>query len=66
MEPLVVAAAEIVAMLDVKRARVFQLVAAPGFPEPVATLSVGKVWLYADVVAWAERTGRAVHPLPAR
>lgn len=61
-----VAAAEIVAMLDVKRARVFQLVAAPGFPEPVATLSVGKVWLYADVVKWAERTGRAVHPLPAR
>ena len=61
-----VAAAEIVAMLDVNRARVFQLVAAPGFPEPVATLSVGKVWLYADVVKWAESNGRAVHPIPAR
>ena len=63
---MVVAAAEIVAMLDVKRARVFQLVAAPGFPEPVATLSVGKVWLYADVVKWAASNGRAVHPIPAR
>ena len=61
-----VAAAEIVAMLDVGRARVFQLVAAPGFPEPVATLSVGKVWLYTDVAKWAEDNGRAVHPIPDR
>jgi hypothetical protein len=66
VEPLVVAAAEIVAMLDVGRARVFQLVASPGFPEPAATLSVGKVWLYTDVVAWAGRNGRAVHPIPDR
>lgn len=61
-----VAAAEIVRMLDVKRARVFQLVTSPGFPAPVATLSVGKVWLYDDVVTWAQGTGRAVHPLTAR
>ena len=66
VEPLVVAAAEIVAMLGVGRARVFQLVTAPGFPQPVATLSVGKVGLYADVKKWAEANGRAVHPIPAR
>lgn len=61
-----VAAAEIVAMLDVGRARVFQLVSSPTFPEPVATLSVGKVWLYADVVKWAEGNGRTVQPIPDR
>ena len=61
-----VAAAEIVQMLDVKRARVFQLLAAPDFPEPVANLSVGKVWLYSDVVRWAERAGRSVHPITDR
>jgi predicted DNA-binding transcriptional regulator AlpA len=65
-EPLVVAAAEIVQMLDVKRARVFQLIASPEFPAPVATLGVGKVWLYKDVVDWARRTGRTVHPIAAR
>lgn len=63
---MVVAAAEIVAMLDVGRARVFQLISSPGFPEPAAVLSVGKVWRYADVVEWAERTGRAIHAIPDR
>ena len=66
MEPLVVAAAEIVAMLDVGRARVFQLISSPEFPQPAAVLSVGKVWRYTDVVEWAERTGRAIHPIPDR
>jgi prophage regulatory protein len=63
VEPLVVAAAEIVQMLGVGRARVFQLLKTPDFPAPVAQLTVGKVWRYTDVVAWAHRTGRTVTPL---
>ena len=29
-----------------------------GFPEPVAHLSIGLVWAWPDVKAWARRTGR--------
>lgn len=60
------APAEIVDMLGVGRARVHQLIATPGFPDPVAVLKVGKLWLYTDVKKWAEKTGRTVHPIPAR
>ena len=30
----------------------------PEFPEPVARLAMGLVWVWADVEAWAKRTGR--------
>ncbi|HET9733189.1 MAG TPA: hypothetical protein VFP54_10990 [Acidimicrobiales bacterium] len=30
----------------------------PDFPAPVATLQMGNVWAWADVEAWARRTGR--------
>jgi hypothetical protein len=33
------------------------------FPPPIAELRVGKVWLYADIEAYAARTGRPVYPL---
>jgi predicted DNA-binding transcriptional regulator AlpA len=66
MEPLVVAAAEIAQLLGVGRARVHQLIAAGDFPKPVAMLSVGKVWLTQDVRAWANSTGRTVHPVKKR
>ena len=62
----VVAAAEVAAMLGVSRQRVTQLTAKTGFPAPVTTLSVGKIWSYDDVRSWAEATGRTVHPLPRR
>jgi prophage regulatory protein len=65
-EVTVVAAAEVAAMLGVSRQRVTQLTAKPDFPAPLTTLSVGKIWSYAAVRAWAERTGRSVHPIPAR
>jgi predicted DNA-binding transcriptional regulator AlpA len=58
--PPVVAAAEIAAMLRVSRQRVQQLVNAPGFPAPVYTLAMGKVWARADVVRWAQENGRWV------
>jgi prophage regulatory protein len=36
----------------VSRQRVYQLTSRPDFPEPVADLAQGKVWLAADVDAW--------------
>ena len=35
-----------------------QLVAKPGFPEPVADLAMGKVWLGEDVRTWGVKDGR--------
>jgi prophage regulatory protein len=61
-----VGAAEIAELLGgLSRQRVSQLTAADDFPEPVQRLRMGNVWRYSDVVAYAERTGRAVHPLDA-
>jgi predicted DNA-binding transcriptional regulator AlpA len=59
----VVAAAEVARILGVSRQRVSQVTAKSDFPAPIAALTVGKVWAYADVRAWAERTGRVVHPV---
>jgi prophage regulatory protein len=38
---------------NVSRQRAYQLTLRPGFPEPVAVLAQGKVWLGAEVEAWA-------------
>lgn len=46
--------AEIARLLGVSRQRVTQLAAEPDFPTPTANLAMGKVWLSADVRAWAE------------
>jgi prophage regulatory protein len=57
--------AEIAAMLGgLSRQRVYQLTRTSDFPEPVAKLSTGKVWAYADVARWARRHNRTVQPLP--
>lgn len=61
--PPVVAMGELVTMLGVTRKRVSTLVNGVDFPKPVALLSVGRLWSYEDVVAWAGRTGRTVRPL---
>lgn len=53
-------------MLGLGRARVSQLMKEPDWPAEAARLSVGKVWWYRDVAAWAERSGRPVHPVPPR
>ncbi|MDR7253701.1 putative DNA-binding transcriptional regulator AlpA [Nocardioides sp. BE266] len=47
-------------MLGVSRQRVTQLAAGPTFPKPVAVLSVGRIWIRQDVVAWAEQAGRSI------
>lgn len=36
----------------VTRARVYQITQRRGFPEPVAVLEMGSVWLAEDVEAW--------------
>lgn len=59
-----VGASEIAEMLGgLSRQRVSQLTAEDGFPAPLQRLRMGSVWRYGDVAAWAERTGRPVHPI---
>jgi predicted DNA-binding transcriptional regulator AlpA len=53
-----VGAQEIGTMLGVSRQRVQQLAARDDFPQPEATLAMGKVWKRADVEAWARDHGR--------
>jgi prophage regulatory protein len=60
MEQLV-GAAEIGQLLGVSRQRVYQLTSSSDFPEPVATLAMGKVWQTADVRRWATQHGRVLH-----
>ncbi|WP_375481061.1 DNA-binding protein [uncultured Jatrophihabitans sp.] len=62
-QPPVVAHQEVGQMLDVTKRRVTQLVTREDFPKPIAHLSVGRVWSYEQVKAWAESNGRTVHPI---
>jgi prophage regulatory protein len=67
MTPKLVGAAEIGQMLGgISRQRVYQLTAKADFPAPLEILSTGKVWAYEDVKAYAEHTGRIVHPIKRR
>lgn len=52
---------EVAQMLGVSRQRVFQLAARDDFPRPVVVLVATRVWRTADVLAWAEATGRQIH-----
>ena len=62
--PPVMALAELATVLGVSRVRAMQLIKKPGFPAPIAVLSVGRIWSYDGVVEYCESTGRKVHPLP--
>ena len=57
-EPELMGTAAVAALLGVSRQRVLQLAQQPGLPEPVAVLSMGKVWRASTVRAWASDTGR--------
>ncbi len=65
-QPPVVAMAEIVEMLGVTRKRVSVLTNGADFPAPIANLTAGRIWSYADVKKWAENGGRTVLPIPSR
>lgn len=66
MQPLpLVGLTEIAERAGVQKAAVAMWVArhtptlsAAAFPEPVATLRVGKVWWWPDIEGWLRRTGR--------
>lgn len=56
MKLRLVGTAEIAAMLGgVTRQRAYQITREKGFPDPVAVLSMGSVWLSEDVEAWIAR-----------
>ena len=51
---------EIATLLGVSRQRAGQLASSEVFPAPTARLGMGPVWESADVVRWAQETGRDV------
>ena len=53
--------AELRKLFGVSHTRTIQIAAREDFPPPADELSVGKIWLLDDVVAWAETTGRTLH-----
>lgn len=66
MELQLVGVAEIAQMLGISRQRVHAISGhSDTFPQPVADLSAGKIWLRSDVEAWARAEGRQIdesHP----
>jgi predicted DNA-binding transcriptional regulator AlpA len=61
--PPVVAMAELVSMLGLSRSRVVQLLETDQFPDPITTLTVGRIWSTKDIEAYARKTGRQLHPI---
>ena len=53
-----VSTVEIADLVGLSRQRVDQLSRQGGFPSPVASLAIGRVWARADVIDWAKRTNR--------
>ena len=50
---------EIARLLGVSRQRADEIVKkSPGFPEPEAVITAGRIWKRKDVEAWARRAGR--------
>ena len=45
-------------LFGVSHTRTIAIANRDDFPEPLDELSVGKIWAYDDVIAWAEKTGR--------
>ena len=62
--PELMGTAEVAAHLGVSRQRVLQLLAQEhsGFPQPVAVLSMGKVWDGRQVREWSRRHQRPRRP----
>ncbi|WP_406105408.1 helix-turn-helix transcriptional regulator [Micromonospora globbae] len=57
-----VAAGEILQMLGVSRSRFRQIQQHPNFPRPYQTLSVGSIWLRAEVEEYIRRYRRPQPP----
>ncbi len=61
--PEVVGAGELVEMLGVGRARMYQITTHKDFPAPLYELRMGKIWRLSDVEQWAAARGRTLQPL---
>jgi prophage regulatory protein len=57
----VVGAQEMALLLNVNRQRVYQLSQKAGFPKPMASLAMGKVWWLHDLESWAASKGRTLN-----
>ncbi|HEX7134428.1 MAG TPA: hypothetical protein VF228_17780 [Iamia sp.] len=53
---------EIAELLGVSRQRADQLSRTDGFPDPVAEIAAGRIWLRKDVETWADQVGRSTPP----
>lgn len=58
MNPNLVDLPAIAELLGVTRQRAGQLAAGPGFPAPVAELTIGRVWTRESVEEWAAESRR--------
>ena len=47
--------------LGVSRQRAGQLCDKKGFPDPVAELKMGRIWLKSEVINWCLKNGREWH-----
>lgn len=56
--PELMGIAEIAALVGRTRQRAWQITTTPGFPEPVQTLNMGKVWRADDVRDWVAANPR--------
>ncbi|HEY0699721.1 MAG TPA: helix-turn-helix domain-containing protein [Micromonospora sp.] len=50
-----VASQEVQEMLGVSRTRAYQITNSKSFPDPVAVLSVGRIWRAEDVERWIKK-----------
>jgi predicted DNA-binding transcriptional regulator AlpA len=57
--PRLVGVAEAASLLGWDRRRIFTYLSRGSFPEPVAALASGRVWLRSDIEAFAETRRRA-------
>lgn len=61
-----VGVSEIAEMLGVTRQRVDRISRTdPDFPQPVAEIHAGRIWLRDDIRAWASRSGRTISSGPS-
>ena len=61
--PEIVGAGELLELLGVGRARMYQITTHKDFPPPIRELHAGKIWLLSDVEEWARARGRELYPL---
>ncbi|MFV2088930.1 helix-turn-helix transcriptional regulator [Micromonospora sp. LOL_021] len=56
-----VASQEVQEMLGVSRTRAYQITNSKSFPDPVAVLSVGRIWRTDDVEQWIKQHRPDLH-----